>query len=177
MQSYQQTPRPPSRRSSPQKFQRSGPFKSLRHISSGMFNEDRRTLRKVPAIRNGHLRAGQEDPTIPRPKTRKGLSQMLGWKQGRTPTEVAPLPTLLPSFAAEQYHPLTPQTRPRPSAGPDPFMPSAGAVRMIPVRYARPKQAPASARAMMAERHGSNAAGYGQAADSPHGSWRVLRWG
>lgn len=156
MKSHQQSPRSHSRRSSPRKSQRGGPFKSLRHMSSGMFNEDRRTLRKPPTSRSGRPDSTVKDFLKPKAKARKGLSQILGWKQDQGPSEALPLHSLPSAFAADSRHGLAPQSRPRPSAGPDPFMQVEGGATRLPAGSSRSRKTSATARAMSAERHASS---------------------
>lgn len=167
MKSHQQSPRSHSRRSSPRKFQRSGPFKSLRGMSSGMFSDDRRTLRKPPTTRSARPDSTTKDILKPKPKARKGLSQILGWKQGHGPSDAPPLPPL-PPFAAD----LAPLTRPRPSAGPDPFRQVEGGATRLPAGSSRARKTSATARAMTAERHAASVSDKAQVAGSrPESSW------
>lgn len=153
MKSHQQSPRYNSRRSSPRKSQHTGPFKSLRHMSSSMFNEERRTLRKTPTNRTVRPDSTTKEHTHrTKTKTRKGLSQILGWKHNQGTSDEPPLPPV-PSFAADGPQGLAPQSRPRPSAGPDPFKQAEGGATMIPAGLARSRKTSAMAMALTAERH------------------------
>lgn len=169
MRSHQQFPRSNSRRSSPRKSQRSGPFKSLRSMSSGMLSDERRTLSKPPTTRSSRPDSTTKDILKPKPKTRKGISQILGWKQDHGPSDVPLLPPL-PPFAADGA--LAPLTRPRPSAGPDPFRQVEGGATRLPAGSSKSRKPSATARAMTAERHAASVSDEAQVAGSrPQSSW------
>lgn len=171
MKSHQQSPRVHSRRSSPRKSLRCGPFKSLRGMSSGMFNDDRRTLRKPPTTRSARPDSTTKDILKPKPKARKGLSQILGWKQDHGPSDAPPLPPL-PPFAADGRQALAPLTRPRPSAGPDPFRQVEGGATRLPAGASRSRKTSATARALTAERHALSVSDDAQVAGtSVESSW------